>query len=111
MTNLWRCLWCDQETLSHLPLCIHCGPSSRGKMEPARTIGTPGRSSALILDAALRNLEMARDVTAIKLATLRPGSSAHKTTGGYLRGLVDSIQAIKAEMGADETRPNGRSAL
>lgn len=58
------------------------------------------RPPAQILDAALRNLEMARDVTAIKLATLRPGSSAHKTTGGYLRGLVDSIQAIKTEMGA-----------
>lgn len=58
------------------------------------------RTPDAILDAALRNLEMARDVTAIKLATLRPGSSAHKTTGGYLRGLVDSIQAIKTEMGA-----------
>lgn len=69
------------------------------------------RSPDAILDAALRNLEMARDVTAVKLATLRPGSSAHKTTGGYLRGLADSIQAIKTEMGADKTRPNGRSAL
>lgn len=64
------------------------------------------RTPDAILDAALRNLEMARDVTAIKLATLRPGSSAHKTTGGYLRGLVDSIQAIKAEMGSALHRPH-----
>lgn len=98
MTNLWRCQLCDQETLSHLPLCIHCGPSSRGKMTPVQQRESQ-RHPALALDAALRNLEMARDVTAIKLATLRPGSSAHKTTGGYLRGVVDSIQAIKTEMG------------
>lgn len=37
MTNLWRCTFCHQETLSHLPLCVHCGPASQGHCEPATT--------------------------------------------------------------------------
>lgn len=110
MTNLWRCLLCDRETLSNLPLCIHCGPDSRGKMEPARPNWNsseppaaprePRRDPSAILATYRTNLEWAIDCATLKLNRLKPGSSAFKTQSGLVRGLQEALGGLKSEMGS-----------
>lgn len=61
--------------------------------------GQPARPLPEVIDSILRNLEMARDCTALKLASLKPGSSAQKSTAGYLRGIQEAIACVKSEGG------------
>lgn len=70
------------------------------EMSPLTPRTNPPRSLPDVIDSILRNLEMARDCTALKLASLKPGSSAEKSTKGYLRGLQESITVIRTEWGA-----------
>lgn len=106
MTNLWRCTLCHRTTLSHLPLCIHCGPVSQGKMNPEPTnepqagVKLPQRDPAAILSTYRTNLEWAIDVASLKLNRLKPGSSAFKTQAGLVRGLQEAKGALDSEMGS-----------
>lgn len=71
--------------------------------QPARPSSAPTEPPARplpeVIDSILRNLEMARDCTALKLASLKPGSSAQKSTAGYLRGIQEAIACVKSEGG------------
>lgn len=58
------------------------------------------RDPAQVLATYRANLLMARDVTALKLASLRSGSSAYKTTAGMLRAFNEALDLLASEMGA-----------
>jgi hypothetical protein len=72
-------------------------PTPRPLSEP------PRRSDVEILHAIRANLEMARDLTALKLATLKSGSSSYKTTAGMLRGFNECLGVIESEWGHEQT--------
>lgn len=60
---------------------------------------TPARDPAQVLATYRANLLMARDCTALKLASLRSGTSAFKTTGGMLRGFQEALDLLDSEGG------------
>jgi hypothetical protein len=68
--------------------------------EPAEPQGTPARDPAAILASYRANLVMARDCTALKVVSLRVGTSHWKTTSGLLRGLQEALELLETEMGA-----------
>ncbi len=91
-------------SLSQCPSCgghIPLGPHASNCCESCGlgVFGTPARTDAQVLDSVRRNIEMARDLTALKLATLKSGSSSAKTTAGMLRAFNECLGVIESEGG------------
>lgn len=59
--------------------------------QPASSPEWNARHPARLGYSALLTL---RDTAALRLANLRPGTSAYKTAAGYLRGVQDSLGAL-----------------
>lgn len=84
----------------------HRNPQPSDYAQPARPeqddwepCEPPARDPAAILASYRANLLMARDCTALKVVTLKVGSSHWKTTSGLLRGLQEALELLDTEMG------------
>ncbi len=79
--------------LGELTLCPRChswetAPAATSQLEPIAPTRTPG-------DSYRTDLLTLRDAHALRLASLRSGTSAYKTVSGILRGIQMSIDALE----------------